>query len=54
MLYIAVGFPFLWRAFAWRALVAAIVYVPLMLALMFLTVLLLEGVMSRFTLRSAM
>ena len=45
-LYIAVGFPFLWRALAWRALLAAIVYVPLMLVLMFFTVLALEHLMS--------
>ena len=46
IIYIAAGFPFLWRALAWRAVVAAIVYIPLMLGLMFFTALVLETVMS--------
>ena len=46
IIYISVGFPFLWRALAWRALIAAIVYIPLMLVLMFLTAIALEHVMS--------
>jgi hypothetical protein len=48
IIYIAVGLPFLWRALAWRALLAAIVYIPLMLGLMFLTAIALENVMSFF------